>query len=152
MNCNAIRDSGRRAIIDSKSNAVIKGFNARVEMLRFREEHSGTFRRILLLRNNVESVFTSMKARFGGYRACPQGEGPAGGAAIDDRLLQHGLCLRPRHGGGNHPRLPRRLRTTARGPPSRTAPAGNKSVIRRLPRAFLPVRVASAGIKLGRQF
>ena len=34
-NCNAIRDSGRRTVIDSKSNAVIKGFNTRAEMLRF---------------------------------------------------------------------------------------------------------------------
>ena len=65
-NCDAIRDSGRRTVIDSKSNAVIKGFNARAEMLRFREEHPGTFYRILRLRNNVESVFSSMKARFGG--------------------------------------------------------------------------------------
>ncbi len=65
-NCNAIRDSGRRAIIDSKSNAVIKGFNARAQMLRFREAHPGTFHRMLRLRNNVESVFSSMKARFGG--------------------------------------------------------------------------------------
>ena len=65
-NCNAIRDSGRRAIIDSKSNAIIKGFNARAAMLRFREAHPGTFHRMLRLRNNVESVFSSMKARFGG--------------------------------------------------------------------------------------
>ena len=53
-NCNAIRDSGRRAIIDSKSNAVIKGFNARAQMLRFREAHPGTFHRMLRLRNNVK--------------------------------------------------------------------------------------------------
>ena len=65
-NCNTVRDSGRRAVIDSKSNAVIKGFNVRAEMLRFREEHPGTFHRLLRLRNNVESVFSSMKARFGG--------------------------------------------------------------------------------------
>ncbi len=32
----------------------------------FGEEHPGTFYRILCLRNNVESVFSSMKARFGG--------------------------------------------------------------------------------------
>ena len=65
-NCNAIRDSGRRAIINSKSNAIIKGFNARAAMLRFREAHPGTFHRMLRLRNNIESVFSSMKARFGG--------------------------------------------------------------------------------------
>ena len=65
-NCSVIRDSGRRAIIDSKSNAIIKGFNARAQMLRFREAHPGTFHRLLRLRNNIESVFSSMKARFGG--------------------------------------------------------------------------------------
>ncbi len=65
-NCNAIRDSDRRAVIDAKSNSVIRGFNARAEMLRLREEHPGTFYRILRLWNNVESAFSSMKARFGG--------------------------------------------------------------------------------------
>ena len=34
--------------------------------MRFREERPGTFHRILRLRNNVVSVFSSMKARFGG--------------------------------------------------------------------------------------
>ena len=63
QNCNAIRDSGRRYIIDTKSNDTIKGFNAR---LRFREKHPRTFYQILRLRNNVENVFSSMKARFGG--------------------------------------------------------------------------------------
>ena len=63
-NCNAIRDSGRRAFINVKSNAVIKGFSARAEMMRFGGEHPGTFR-ILRLRNNVESVFSSMNAWFG---------------------------------------------------------------------------------------
>lgn len=73
-NCNTIRDSGRRAIIDSKSNAEIKGFNAKAEMLRFREEHPGAFHRILLLRNNVENVFSSMRARFGAVvRALKEG-------------------------------------------------------------------------------
>ena len=65
-NCNAIRDSGRRPVIDPKSNAVPKGLNARAEMLRFRDEHPRTFHNILRIRNNVESVFSSMKERFGG--------------------------------------------------------------------------------------
>ena len=34
-NCNAMRDSGRRAVIDPKSNVTPKGFNARAEMPRF---------------------------------------------------------------------------------------------------------------------
>ena len=65
-NCNAIRDSGRRTIIDSESNAAPHGFNTKAEMLRFRDEHPGTFYGILRTRNNVESVFSSMKERFGG--------------------------------------------------------------------------------------
>lgn len=53
-NCNVIRDSSRRAVIDSKSNVIIKGFNARAEMLRFGEKRPGTFHQILRLRNNVK--------------------------------------------------------------------------------------------------
>ena len=52
--------------IDPKSNATPKGLNARAEMLRFRDEHPRTFYNILRTRNNAESVFSSMKARFGG--------------------------------------------------------------------------------------
>ena len=35
-------------------------------MLRFGEEYPGIFHRILRLRNNVVSIFSSMKARFCG--------------------------------------------------------------------------------------
>ena len=48
-----------------KANYVIKGFNARADMLRFYGEHSGTLHRILSLRNNAESVFSATKDRFG---------------------------------------------------------------------------------------
>ena len=64
-NCNAVRDSGRRPIINPKSNAVTNGDDARAEMLRFRDEHPRTFYNILRIRNNVESIFSSMKNRFG---------------------------------------------------------------------------------------
>ena len=50
----AIRDSGRRAVIDVKSNATPKGFNARAEMRGFGEEHPRTFRNMLRIRNNVK--------------------------------------------------------------------------------------------------
>ena len=53
-NCNAIRDSGRRAVMECKSNATPKGLNARADMLRFREEHPRTFHNILRIRNNVK--------------------------------------------------------------------------------------------------
>ena len=53
-NRKAIRNSGRRAVIDPKSNAAPKGFNARADRLRFRDEHPRTFRNILRIRNNVK--------------------------------------------------------------------------------------------------
>ena len=77
-NCNAIRDSGRSAIIDSKSNMVIKGFNARAEMLRFGEERPGTFYRILRLRNNVKERLPVHEGAVRRCRARPQEEDPAG--------------------------------------------------------------------------
>ena len=65
-NRQAVRDSGRRPIIEPKSGCEIKGFNARAEMLRFFEKHPGTFHKLLRKRNNVESVSPSVKERFGG--------------------------------------------------------------------------------------
>ena len=53
-NCDTILDSGRRAIIDAKLNAIPKGLNTRAEMLRFREEHPRTFHNILRIRNNTK--------------------------------------------------------------------------------------------------
>ena len=64
-NCQTVRDTGRRPIMRPKSNSRIKGFNALAEMLRFCRDHPGTFYRLVALRNNVESVFSSMKERFG---------------------------------------------------------------------------------------
>ena len=65
-NCRAVRDSGRRRIIDPRTDYKIEGEDARAEMLTFLEEHPGTFRKSLQKRNNVESVFSPVKARFGG--------------------------------------------------------------------------------------
>ena len=64
-NCNAVRESGRRPVIDPKSNAVPNEHNARADMIRFRDEHPRTFYSILCIRNSVESVFASIKDRFG---------------------------------------------------------------------------------------
>ena len=63
-NCDAIRDSGRTPIMEPKAGYRIKGFNARAQMLRFYEEHPRTFYKILRKRNNVESLFSSVKSRF----------------------------------------------------------------------------------------
>ena len=88
-NCNAIRDSGRRATIDSKSNAVIKGFNARVRMLRLRDAHPGTFHRMPRLRSNMKKRLLVHEGaiRRGGAR--PQTKHPVGGAAVNDHPLSH---------------------------------------------------------------
>ena len=77
-NCNAIRDSGRRSIIDSKSNAVIKGFNAGAEMSRFGKKHPGTSHRILRLRNNVKERLLVHEGAVRRCRAPPQGDDPVG--------------------------------------------------------------------------
>ena len=64
-NCNAVRDSGRRPIIEPKSNAILSGDDTRAELLRFNDKHPRTFYNILRIRNNAESIFSSMKDRFG---------------------------------------------------------------------------------------
>ena len=65
-NCQAVQDSGCRPIIEPKSGYEINGFNAKAEMLWFLEKRPGTFHKLLRKKNNVESVFSSMKERFGG--------------------------------------------------------------------------------------
>ena len=65
-NCQAVRDSGRRRIIEPRTDYTIEGEDARAETLGFFEERSGAFRKSLRKRNNVESVFSPVKERFGG--------------------------------------------------------------------------------------
>ena len=76
-NCNAIRDSGRRAVIDVKSNATPKGLNARAEMLRFREEHPRTFHNILRIRNNVKERLLNEGEVWGWSRPSSRTPGPS---------------------------------------------------------------------------
>ena len=64
-NCQAVKDTGRNPIMRLKSNTRAKGFNALSDMVKFSKEHPGTFFRLVGIRNNVESVFSSMKERFG---------------------------------------------------------------------------------------
>ncbi len=64
-NCTLIKRSGRTPVIWPKKNHVAHGYNARSRMLRWfdgdREEFEKTYRQ----RSLVESVFSSMKERFG---------------------------------------------------------------------------------------
>ena len=66
-NCASVAGSGRTPIMAPKSNAVIGKSGAYAAMLRFREEHPGTFYKKLAMRNNVESAFSAIKARLGGF-------------------------------------------------------------------------------------
>ena len=52
--------------IDPKSDATTHGFNAKAEMLRFRDEHPGMFYGILRTRNNVKERLFFDKGGFGG--------------------------------------------------------------------------------------
>ena len=49
----------------TRHNYIIKGLNARAQMLQFYEKHSERSTKKLSRRNNVESVFSVMKDRFG---------------------------------------------------------------------------------------
>ena len=64
-NCRMIYDSGRKPVIWPRRNHTTKGFNPRAEMLRwFRRDQDG-FEKVYHQRSLVESVFSSMKERFG---------------------------------------------------------------------------------------
>ena len=59
-----IRNSGRRPVIDPRKDHTLKGYNPRAEMLRWRKENPEEFKRTYH-RRSLESVFSSLKARFG---------------------------------------------------------------------------------------
>ena len=64
-NCKMIYDSGRKPVMWPRKNHTAKGFNPRAEMLRwFRRDQDG-FEKVYHQRSLVESVFSSMKERFG---------------------------------------------------------------------------------------
>ena len=65
-NCQAAAEKGRKPIMQPKSNSTIHGFTEMAEMLKMAIEHPGTFYKMVRLRNNVESVFSSLKEKFGG--------------------------------------------------------------------------------------
>ena len=64
-NYRMIRNSGRRPVIDPRKDHALKGYNPRAEMLRWRKENPEEFERTYHRRSLVESVFSSLKVRFG---------------------------------------------------------------------------------------
>ena len=85
-NCDAIRDSGRRSIIDIKSNAVIKGFNAKAEMLRFPQGAPGDLLPDTAPSEQRRERLLVHEGAVRRGRARPQGDDPVGGAAVHDNL------------------------------------------------------------------
>ena len=65
-NRRAVRDGGRRRIIEPRPDYTIEGEDAGAGMLGFPGERPGAFRKLLRKRNNVGGVFSSVKERFGG--------------------------------------------------------------------------------------
>ena len=64
-NYRMIRYSGRKPVIDPHKDHTLKGYNPRAEMLRWRQENPEEFEMTYHRRSLVESVFSSLKARFG---------------------------------------------------------------------------------------
>ena len=112
-NRRAVQDSGRRRIIDPRTDYTIEGEDARAEMLMFLEEHPGTFRKLLRKRNNAESIFSSMKERFGGVVRAVKAKTQT--VELLSMCVYHNMTFAwgLRYGGGEGPRAWGSLRSNA---------------------------------------
>ena len=63
-NYKMIRNIGRRPVICTRKNHVVRGFSPRAEMLRWQEKNPEEFEKTYHRRSIVESVFSSLKCRF----------------------------------------------------------------------------------------
>ena len=63
-NYKMIRSTGRRPVICTRKNHVVKGLSPRAEMLRWQEKNPEEFEDTYHQRSIVESVFASFKCRF----------------------------------------------------------------------------------------
>ena len=63
-NYKMIRNTGRKPVICTRKNHVVKGFGPRAEMLRWQERNPKEFEDTYHQRSIVESVFSSFKHRF----------------------------------------------------------------------------------------
>ena len=63
-NYRMIHNTGRRPVICTRKNHVVKGFGPRAEMLRWQEKNPEEFEDTYHQRSIVESVFSSFKCRF----------------------------------------------------------------------------------------
>ena len=63
-NYRMIRNTGRKPVICTRKNHVVKGLGPRAEMLRWQEKNPEEFEDTYRQRSIVESVFPSFKCRF----------------------------------------------------------------------------------------
>ena len=63
-NYRMIRNAGRRPVICTRKNRVVRGFGPMAEMLRWQEKNPEEFKDTYHQRSIVESVFSSFKCRF----------------------------------------------------------------------------------------
>ena len=63
-NYKMIRNTGRRPIICTRKNHVVRGFGSRAKMLRWQKKNPEEFEKTYHQRSIVESVFSSFKGRF----------------------------------------------------------------------------------------
>ena len=95
-NYKMIRDTGRRPVICTRKNHVVKGFGPRAEMLRWQEKNPEEFEDTYRQRSIVESVFSSFKCRFTASCSCKE-DGNAKTAVVPQvRLLQSAVIVEQR--------------------------------------------------------
>ena len=63
-NYKMIRDTGRRPVICTRKNHVVKGFGPKAEMFRWQEKNPEEFEDTYRQRSIVKSVFSSFKCRL----------------------------------------------------------------------------------------
>ena len=97
-NRSAIRDGGRRAVMDPKSDATSKGFNARAEMPGFGGERPRTLCSMLHIKNSRERILRHGEVRRGG--AGPQAAHAGRRTAVNAHLpLYANMATWPSHEG-----------------------------------------------------
>ena len=95
-NYKMIRDTGRRLVICTRKNHVVKGFGPKAEMFRWQEKNPEEFEDTYRQRSIVESVFSSFKCRFTASCSCKE-DGNAKIAVVPQvHLLQSAVIVERR--------------------------------------------------------
>ena len=66
-NCTMIVRNGRVPVIHPRKNARCNGYDARAKMCQWAKNRPGEFERAYGIRNNIQSIFSSIKKRIGAF-------------------------------------------------------------------------------------